>query len=389
MEHNKIMFVLMIFCFVVKDVCTASQHLAPPASRNTISFQATNSNEGSADITLTDNEISFLTPQFDNTLDFWNSDWDKQHPNATKIYLIRHKESISNVPPTLTQNRNNFTPGTPHGNNQAVAMAHFLSPVHFNGMSASDSERAHTTLQKLWEIQGNSSPVPFDHRLAEVSLFPRGAVLPKVAIEVFDPEGLFMRYPHLFQNVHFESVPKIMNGLGDVYSAYTAAEQKGKTFAIGSHGVAIMVQLMVMGNLSPEKFHVVKSHVYPNNTGYPNVGISIVAYDHDAKQWELLVFKDNSYLPEKLQRGTEGKWRRKAVKMLYKFIALKRYVEFKLKGSIPHPIHRDYYPRGKYSWWWNLQTPDIKTVQKRHKAFHDRYPDREIKRTELIPNESS
>ncbi|MFC2149469.1 hypothetical protein ACFLQ8_02090, partial [Candidatus Auribacterota bacterium] len=224
--------------------------------------------------------------------------------------------------------------------------------------------------------------MPFDHRLAEISLFPRGALPTKIAVKVFDPDGLFPRQPHLFKNIHLNSLPGFMDEIREVYSKYEDDAYEGKTVAIGSHGNAILAQLMVLAGISPKKFNSVRELIYGRDP-MPNTGVSIFAYHPGKKKWELLVFKDNSYLPGHLQKGTTG-IRAKLFKTLYKLLVIRRYLELKRNKGKPHPIHRDYYPKGKYSWWWNIFTPTERDVIERHEAFLKRYPDREALRLAQI-----
>jgi len=218
-------------------------------------------------------------------------------------------------------------------------------------------------------------------------MFPRGAVPTKLALEVFDPRRIFAKYPHLFQNVHLDSLPKFMVEIRDFYSEIEQKATEGAhTVALGTHGTSIAAQLMVLGGIPAEKFLTVKDEIYPGMQAYPNVGISIMAFHPDTRKWELLVFKDNSYLPEKLKHGTTGLIKTRWTKFRYKLVALKRYFEHKLSGKNPHPVHRDYYPRGKYSWWWNVISPTETAVIERHAAFLRRYPDREKLRLQKIAN---
>ncbi len=332
---------------------------------------------------LTPEQKAFLTPEYGSVLDFWHSGWREAHPDAVVVYAIRHQESISNLT-KVTQTRYGFSPGTFRGKKQAQALDKFLAKIPFDIFVSSDSERAYQTLYPLWKRRGRQGVMPVDSRLAETSIFPVAGVPGKMAKVIFDPENFFERYPEAVTTLQLDSLAGMMGDLREFsQDLLNSPSIKGKTVAIGAHGGSILALLMAFGQISVKKYTAVRGFADFSQ----NVGINVVAYLPEKKQWKLLVAKDDSYLPKNLKRQARG-----VEALIYRLYALVqvlvRRVQFLLSGKKVHPLHRDYYPEDK-TWYRSLWTPTEHDVIKWRDEFLAQYPDREAEQLRNIPAASA
>lgn len=335
--------------------------------------------------TLTIEEKNKLSPKFPSLNAFRESNWTQEHPRSKQVFLIRHMEAISNLL-NITQTTFNMSSGTDMGYRQAKFLAKHLSEnFKFDTVISSDSERAYETVRILVAALNErgslkrdlNGEIPTDFRLAEKMMFPVAGVPIEIAKRVFDEADLFTKFPGEFKNLNLVSFKDFLDDVSEFYFDIENYLPDGDVLAVGTHQRSIVFQLMALFGLPVEKFFDVEKMLLPDKQHYPNAGVTVVAFDPDKKQWELLVSGDNTFLPEDLQNGTKPEHIQDEIDKFVARVKIRRrkYLE---NNYATHPIHRDYYPQdGKEAWQWNIKEPSIEDVIEWKKKFVALKPYRE------------
>jgi broad specificity phosphatase PhoE len=282
---------------------------------------------------LTSTEKRFLTPTFASVESFWSSGWREDHRDALIVYLIRHRESIMNLR-QVSARHDAFAPGTfSRGRRQSEHLAQFLAETPFAMLVSSDSERTYRTLEILWKRQGNSGLMPFDYRLAEATMYPVGGVPNEVARQVFDPHHHYDRFPEFFVNVRQESLTVYRQNVASLLAGLIDRDEfRGANVALCTHSGTIVLQLMEMGAIPMTRHRATVDFVSPSGSKCPHVGVNVCGYLPEQRQWQVLVLRDNSYLPEDLQRPPTG-WQRILIEFIAQWQVLTRRLQYLLGGK--------------------------------------------------------
>jgi hypothetical protein len=111
--------------------------------------------------------------------------------------------------------------------------------------------------------------------------------------------------------------------------------------------------------------------VSPSGSKCPHVGVNVCGYLPEQRQWQVLVLRDNSYLPEDLQRPPTG-WQRILIEFIAQWQVLTRRLQYLLGGKKEHAIHRDYYPVDDDTWYWHLWKPSERRIRRWNRRFRIR-----------------
>jgi len=242
-------------------------------------------------------EEKALTPSYSSVRDFWADyeAWRKAHPHAKLIWLARHGESYSNVF-DLTQHPTAYSPLTPRGEMHAKALADFLQDVLFDQIISSDAERTYRTVEERAKRNPSAGQIKIDHRIQEFAFWPAGNMPLKETRRVFaDLVALLYTHPQIYTAPGQVSLPDFKARLGQVLMELANAEHSN--ILLGTHGMTIVLTVMEALNIPLEKYWA----AVPFLPFSRHAGLSILAYDPDQAKWELLVYADNSYLPQELK----------------------------------------------------------------------------------------
>ena len=298
---------------------------------------------------LSETDRRKLTPTYSSTQCFADAypAWSAQHPDAKLLCLIRHGESFTNVC-ELTQSHDAFSPLTPRGELQRDEMCEFMQStfldrgINFDRYVASDLERAYESIRPLAEKNGQSPEIL--KRFREVLISMVGGI-PREEDELHFPNQWerYLQNPLCFElsGKDPDDKPAFSGEVNRWYlrhyiDKFVASDDNNAI--VGTHGITILVTLMEIFNISPEKFKSMKNFL--NHSG--NLGITLVAFNTAEKIHELLVYADDSYLSDAV-RGftTSEETKNKYVQQLLT-IADERRVE-KTYADMP-PKFSDYYP---------------------------------------------
>jgi broad specificity phosphatase PhoE len=246
---------------------------------------------------LTPAEVKALTPAYKSVKDFMTNltDWRRTHPHAKLTWLVRHGESYSNVF-DLTQDPTSYSPLTSRGREHAKALADFLQDVDFDQIITSSAERAYMTVRELAGRKVLVDQITIESRIQEFSFWPAGGMPLKETQKTFTKlVELFYTAPHRYVAPGKISMMKFKENLG-LFFGELARNQKSNIL-LGTHGMTVVLAVMEALDIPLQKYWAARP--YLSFTGY--AGITILAYDASRERWELLVYADNSYLPEDLK----------------------------------------------------------------------------------------
>jgi broad specificity phosphatase PhoE len=267
----------------------SSYGLAPKSAFNT--------KEKPVIVALNAAEEKALTPAYPSVRDFWAKydAWQKSHPHAKLVWLARHGESYSNVF-DLTQHPTSYSPLTPRGQLHAKALADFLQGTVFDQIISSDAERTYTTVEEAAKRNPAAGRIRIDSRIQEFSFWPAGNMPLKETQRVFaDLVSFLYMHPELYAAPGQISLADFKARLGQVLTELAKAEHSN--ILLGTHGMTIVLTVMEALNIPLEKYWA----AVPFLPFSRHAGITVLSYDADIQKWELLVYADNSYLPEELK----------------------------------------------------------------------------------------
>lgn len=299
---------------------------------------------------LTAKERNKLSPKFKTVRELLISEgptkvWQKKNPTNKRIFIVRHAVTGAALAGASDISRG-FSPIFGLGTKQAEQVRDYLLELNIaiDEYGSSDLERSNRSAEIIAGSEKRIKIYPF---LKALSPFPLKGV-PKTKSMISAKEYMrkaFDRDPIEFSQAHNRT--DIIASSKERYSFFrkTVAQSSNSTFLLVGHSRAIPQLVGHAMELSFKKIGQVAKFLV-KNIGNPPSGITVLEFSpHKTKneQYELLVFGDDSFMPEELKKNN-----RPAVKICqnrkeYFDIANTRR-EGLLKGKSPKLYLRDYYP---------------------------------------------
>ena len=202
----------------------------------------------------------------------------------TKIYLVRHTQTIGNVEKRLT-GREDY-PVTEDGQKYIDAVTDRLREIKFDAVYSSTTGRAIKTVKPLAEQNGLG--IETTEELCEMyfGIYDgwKWEDVNKVNSAIKEGQNMTNEIVGISEQESTETVASRMYN----YIRKIAIENRGKTILIGSHGVAIEAFLR---KVTGEPF-LVKIQEYSQK----NTTVNIVEYDCESDIFELKLLNDVSHL---------------------------------------------------------------------------------------------
>ena len=265
-----------------------------------------------------------LIPEYKSVIEFMDNylDWRRAHPDHKLLMLIRHGESGSNLF-EYRQTYDRFSPPTMRGVKQSKALAEFFAQreISFDSFVSSDLERAYVAVRYLAQLYGQEPEIKKRFREAFI---PMEELLPE-----------FVRDPVLFRIPGY-SGRKVKKYLRQFIDEIT--ESKNKNIVVATHGITKIITVMELLGIQYNQYWT----VYKTIGNSPNLGITFLAYDSHASQWRLLVYGDDSYLPQAIRGKTTSEADKKAEHEYFLKLAHERMAE--LESGEQNMLISDYYP---------------------------------------------
>lgn len=295
---------------------------------------------------LTEEERARIQPRYKTLREFFAAypEWRKAHPEAKLVFFGRHGESMSNFF-KYSQSYDFFSPLTLRGHAQAKAMAAFFDKLfkkkdfRFDRYIASNLERAYRSLGYLAAAAGTKPEIL--NRLREVLLHPVGGIPMKI---------IEKRFPDLWKK--FTQNPADFN-IEDFYSGQKVDEylkllirdletDPAKHVLMTTHGMTLLLALMSFFKIPYEKYE----DFWPRLGNSPHLGMTVLAYLPETKSWELMVYGDDSYLPEGVQGPSKRLADRAMNLLLYYMTAVARFFFAPDEKTLSdtQPAYRAFFP---------------------------------------------
>ena len=203
----------------------------------------------------------------------------------TKLYFIRHGESVSNL---VTQFAGSLDmPLTEKGRKQAAATADFLCSVPFSAVYASDLSRAYDTGLAVAKMQ--NIPIIETKRLREISAGDwEGRQYSELETSFPDSYGVWRQRIGLAVCPNGESVSELQARIRECVESIVR-RHSNETVCIATHATPIRVMECVWTNTPLTQMHTIP--------WVSNASVTIVAYD-DNGMGRLLQRDLHSHLGE-------------------------------------------------------------------------------------------
>lgn len=187
----------------------------------------------------------------------------------TKLYFIRHGESVSNL---ITQFAGSLDmPLTERGRAQATATAAFLSDVPFSCVYASDLTRAYDTGKAVADSHG--VPIYPTVQLREIYAGEwEGKTYSELERQFPDSYGVWRKQIGLAQCPDGESVAQLQERIRACVED-VVRRHPNETVCIATHATPIRVMECVWTNTSLEKMHTIP--------WVSNASVTIAEYDEN------------------------------------------------------------------------------------------------------------
>ena len=187
----------------------------------------------------------------------------------TKLYFIRHGESVSNL---ITQFAGSLDmPLTERGRAQATATADFLAGISFSCVYASDLTRAYDTGKAVADIHG--IPLYPTTQLREIFAGDwEGKTYSQLEVEYADSYGVWRRQIGLAHCPNGENVSQLQQRIRSFIEEIVRCHPN-ETICIATHATPIRVMECVWTNTPLEDMHTIP--------WVSNASVTIAEYDEN------------------------------------------------------------------------------------------------------------
>ena len=187
----------------------------------------------------------------------------------TKVYFIRHGESVSNL---VTQFAGSLDmPLTEKGRAQAKATADYLNNIPFSAVYASDLSRAYATGEAVAQSQG--VPIHPTEQLREIFAGDwEGKQYSQLEEEFPQSYGVWRTQIGLAKCPNGESVAQLQARIR-VYVEEIVKKHHGETICVATHATPIRVMECVWTGTPLEQMHTIP--------WVGNASVTIAEYDED------------------------------------------------------------------------------------------------------------
>lgn len=300
-------------------------------------------------VKLTPKESNRLNPKYKTVRELLKSEgpmkvWKEKNPTKKRVFIVRHAVTGAALAGASEISRG-FSPIFGLGVKQAEQVRKYLVELNItiDEYGSSDLERSNRTA----EIIAGVSVIKIYPFLKALSPFPlKGIPKTKLIMSAKDyMRKAFNRDPIGFSKAHNRT--DIIARSKERYSFFqkTVARSSNSTFLLVGHSRAIP-QLVGHAMGLPLKKIGQGAKFLVSNNGNPPAGITILEFDPkqlENEQWELLVFGDESFMPEELKKNSRSTEKISQDRKQYFEIAKTRRQEL-LRGENPKLYLSDYYP---------------------------------------------